>query len=396
MNSTAVIIGAMLISPLLGPVIGIGFGVGIYDFDLIKKSYKNFVIAVVISVLASTLYFLITPISDAQSELLARTTPTIYDVFIAFFGGLAGVVANTRKDKFGTVIPGVAIATALMPPLCTAGFGLATGNLYYFFGAFYLFFINSVFISLATFLVVRFLKFPIKEFVDKARERKVHRYIWILVILTLTPSIYLGYGIVSRSVFERNTNAFITNELNFPKTYIMSKHLEFGGKENLLRVIVLGEFVEEDLIAFAEGKLDNYGLQNTRLEIQQGINAKENAVDLNYLKTSVLEDFYKNAEGQLKTQEEKIKFLERELGTYKQSLSATKEMKEELMALDDGIKEFSINRSILAQTNVSEMDTVFLVYLHYKEGRAPLNKTKLDRWLRARLKSDDVRLIYNQ
>ena len=159
-NSTAVIIGAMLISPLMGPITGIGFAVGTFDEELMRKSLKNLAIMVFISLVASTLYFLISPISDARSELLARTQPTIFDVFIAFFGGLAGIVASSRKSQSITVISGVAIATALMPPLCTAGFGIATGQIWYFFGAFYLFFINSFFIALATFLVVRLLRFP--------------------------------------------------------------------------------------------------------------------------------------------------------------------------------------------------------------------------------------------
>ena len=159
MNSTAVIIGAMLISPLMGPIMGFGLGLGTFDFELIKRAFRNFATATVFGIITSTIYFLLTPIDEAQSELLARTQPTVYDVLIAFFGGLAGIVASSTKSK-GNVIPGVAIATALMPPLCTAGFGLASGNLYYFFGALYLYFINTVFISLATFLVVRLLKYP--------------------------------------------------------------------------------------------------------------------------------------------------------------------------------------------------------------------------------------------
>ncbi|MFW9613757.1 MAG: TIGR00341 family protein, partial [Macellibacteroides fermentans] len=177
-NSTAVIIGAMLISPLMGPIMGFGVGLGISDFDMIKRSFRNFATATIFSVITSSIYFMISPISEAQSELLARTQPTVYDVLIAFFGGLAGIIASSTKSK-GNVIPGVAIATALMPPLCTAGYGIATGNLYYFFGAFYLFFINTVFISVATYLVVRVLKYPKKVFLDKAREKTVHRYVGI-------------------------------------------------------------------------------------------------------------------------------------------------------------------------------------------------------------------------
>ncbi|MEP5240095.1 MAG: DUF389 domain-containing protein, partial [Flavobacteriaceae bacterium] len=162
-NSTAIIIGAMLISPLMGPIMGIGLGAGINDFDLIKKAFWNIGVAVVISVLTSALYFWITPLHEAQSELLARTNPTLWDVMIGFFGGLAGIVAGSRKEK-SNAIPGVAIATALMPPLCTAGYALANLNWYFFVGAFYLFFINSVFISVATFLIVRFLRYPKGKF----------------------------------------------------------------------------------------------------------------------------------------------------------------------------------------------------------------------------------------
>ncbi len=148
-NSTAVIIGAMLIPPFKGPIMAIGMAAGINDFELIKKSMKNLGIAILIIIRISTLYFLFTPLNDAQSELLARTEPTIWDVLIALFGGLAGIIAGSRKEK-SNAIPGVAIATALMPPLCTEGYGLVTWNIYYFFGAFYLFFINSVFIGLST------------------------------------------------------------------------------------------------------------------------------------------------------------------------------------------------------------------------------------------------------
>ena len=162
-NSPAVIIGAMLISPLMGPIIGMGTAVGINDVDLLRRAARNFGIATLISVLTATIYFLITPLSDAHSELLARTAPTLYDVLIATCGGAAGVIALCTKGK-GNVIPGVAIATALMPPLCTAGYGLATGHFLYFLGAFYLFFINTVFISLATYVGVRTLRYARKEF----------------------------------------------------------------------------------------------------------------------------------------------------------------------------------------------------------------------------------------
>lgn len=161
-NSTAVIIGAMLISPLMGPIIGMGLGLGIHDLALLKKAALNYLFAVVVSLLTSTVFFLLSPIDEAHSEILSRTSPNIYDVLIAFFGGMAGIIALSSRLK-GNVIPGVAIATALMPPLCTAGYGLATWRLNFFFGAFYLFIINTVFIALATLITLKFLNFPYKE-----------------------------------------------------------------------------------------------------------------------------------------------------------------------------------------------------------------------------------------
>jgi uncharacterized hydrophobic protein (TIGR00271 family) len=394
MNSPAVIIGAMLISPLLGPIIGIGLAVAIYDFELVKKSYKNFLIAVGISVMASTAYFFISPISDAQSELLARTSPTIYDVFIAFFGGLAGIIANTRKDKFGTVIPGVAIATALMPPLCTAGYGLATGNLYYFFGAFYLFFINSVFIALATFLIVRFLRFPVKNLVDKNREKRVQLYIILITLFTLIPSVYLGYKIVMKSVFERNAYAFIQSELTFPQAQVIDKHLYYDGEQNEIRVLLLGEYIESNIIELAQNKMPNYGLKSTELVIKQGLNNRD-LPDINTLRASLLEDFYKSAEDKIKTAEEKIILLETELTKYKKYEASTADIQHEIKALDPGIDEMSIMRGLVANMDTHETDTIFMVYLNYRNGVSPVNKTKLERWARARLKTDKVRIVYD-
>ncbi|MCH2235980.1 MAG: TIGR00341 family protein [Crocinitomicaceae bacterium] len=207
MDSTAVIIGAMLISPLMGPIRGIGFGVAQNDFPLLIDSIKNLGVTVGISILVSFLYFLITPIHETTSELFGRTSPTFLDVVIAFFGGLAGIIA-AAKGKNDTVIPGVAIATALMPPLCTAGYGLASGNMTFFLGAFYLFLLNSLLIALSTFLTVKYLRFPIKEYVNPKVERKVRMYIIGFMVLIIAPSAYLFYKMSKRSIFEGNATAF--------------------------------------------------------------------------------------------------------------------------------------------------------------------------------------------
>src|SRR5574344_2722514 len=229
-NSTAVIIGAMLISPLMGPINGIGLAVGTFDMSLLRKSLRNFSIMVIISIIASTLYFILSPLSDAQSELLARTTPTIFDVLIALFGGLAGIVAASRKEQPFTVISGVAIATALMPPLCTAGFGLATLQFNYFFGAFYLFFINSFFIAFATFVMVRYLGFPTVRFLNKKREKIVKRGIIIFALVAVIPSCFIAFNVIKETSFNSQVIKFIAHlqkEEVFPNSQIVNYKKEY-------------------------------------------------------------------------------------------------------------------------------------------------------------------------
>ena len=220
-NSTAVIIGAMLVSPLMGPIIGIGLGLGTSDVDLLKAAGKNLLVMVVISLLASTLFFILSPLSLVNpTELMARTSPTIYDVLIAFFGGLAGILENSRKER-GTVLSGVAIATALMPPLCTAGYGLAHLNFHYFFGALYLFLINSVFISLATYLMVKYLQFEQAQHTLPEITRRRKRIVTFIFILFLVPSIWSAIRLVTENNFERNASNFIeNNRMVGPRSYV--------------------------------------------------------------------------------------------------------------------------------------------------------------------------------
>ena len=281
-NSTAVIIGAMLISPLMGPIMGVGLAIGQNDFELLKRSLKSYLVATVFSVITSTIYFSLTPLDEVQSELLARTSPTIYDVLIALCGGLAGIIALSTKEK-GNVIPGVAIATALMPPLCTAGFGLATGNLLYFLGAFYLYFINSVFISLATFIGVRVMHFQRKEFVDKEREKLVKKYIIFITLATMCPAVYLTYGIVKSTIYEASANNFINEELNFNNTQVIDRKISFEKKE--IRVVLIGNEVSETEIATARDNLKLFNLAGTKLVVLQGMN--NDAMDIGSIKAQM-------------------------------------------------------------------------------------------------------------
>ena len=380
-NSTAVIIGAMLISPLMGPIMGFGLGLGIADFDLIKRSFRNFATATLFSVITSSIYFLISPINEAQSELLARTQPTLYDVLIAFFGGLAGIVASSTKSK-GNVIPGVAIATALMPPLCTAGFGLATGNLYYFFGAFYLYFINTVFISLATYLVVRVLKYPKKVFLDKEREKKVTRYVGIIVVFTIVPSLFLSYRLVKTTYFNQQALNFINAELAFPNTQVLSKSITDTSDKKEIKVVLIGDNVAETTIEDARNRLPRYGLKDVNLVVQQGFSEQE--TDINQLKSLLMQDLYKNSEEVLRAQTLQIDSLQRELKSYRDDRLMAEQLKPEVKVLFPYIREISCTHTSLIPIDSAAQKPIMLIYVKSAEKVSADNKKKLTDWLSAR------------
>lgn len=389
-NSTAVIIGAMLISPLMGPIMGFGLGLGIADFDLIKRSFRNFATATLFSVITSSIYFLISPINEAQSELLARTQPTLYDVLIAFFGGLAGIVASSTKSK-GNVIPGVAIATALMPPLCTAGFGLATGNLYYFFGAFYLYFINTVFISLATYLVVRVLKYPKKVFLDKEREKKVTRYVGIIVVFTIVPSLFLSYRLVKTTYFNQQALNFINTELAFPNTQVLSKSITDTSDKREIKVVLIGDNVAETTIEGARNRLPRYGLKDVNLVVQQGFSEQE--TDINQLKSLLMQDLYKNSEEVLRAQTLQIDSLQRELKSYRDDRLMAEQLKPEVKVLFPYIREISCTHTSLIPIDSAAQKPIMLIYVKSAEKVSAENKKKLTDWLSARTGVNTIKLL---
>ena len=387
-NSTAVIIGAMLISPLMGPIMGVGLSVGLNDFELMKRSLKSFLITTAFSVTTATVFFLFTPIAEAQSELLARTSPTIYDVFIALFGGLAGVVALSTKEK-GNVIPGVAIATALMPPLCTAGYGLASGNLIYFLGAFYLYFINSVFISLATFIGVRVMHFQRKEFVDKKREKTVRKYIILIVVLTMCPAVYLTFGIIKSTFYETAANHFINTELNFENTQVLDKKISYEHRE--IRVVLIGPEVPEASIALARSKMKQYKLEETKLVVLQGMN--NDAMDISSIRAMVMEDFYKNSEQRLQEQQKKISSLEKNLEKYKSYDEMSRTIIPELKVLYPSVTTVSISHTLETTVDSLNTDTIALAVLKFTRHPSESEKRKITEWLQARVGAKKLRLI---
>ena len=392
-NSTAVIIGAMLISPLMGPIMGVGLSVGMNDFELMKRSLKSFLITTAFSVATATIFFLATPLAEAQSELLARTSPTIYDVFIALFGGLAGVVALSTREK-GNVIPGVAIATALMPPLCTAGYGLASGNLIYFLGAFYLYFINSVFISLATYLGVRVMHFQRKEFVDKTREKKVKKYIVFIVILTMCPAIYLTMGIIKSTFYEAAANRFINEQLNFANTQVLDKKIRYEANPREIRVVLIGDEVPEASLTLARSKLKDYKLDKTNLVVMQGMN--KDSMDLSSIRALVMEDFYKNSEERLLEQQKKIASLEQSLEKYKTYDAMSRSIIPELKVLYPSVRALSISHSLETQVDSMKTDTLAIAVLKFDKLPNDAQKQKISEWLQARIGAKRLKLVTEQ
>ena len=289
-NSTPVIIGAMLISPLMGPIFGLGLGMGINDMNLMKKAGKNLFVMVSISLGVSLLYFMVTPLNlTDQSELIARTRPTIFDVMIALFGGLAGIFEQSRKEK-GTVFSGVAIATALMPPLCTAGYGLATGQLSFFMGALYLFFINCIFIALATYILVRYFHFKKVQTIETKSGRRTQRIIGIILAVFLIPSIWTAVNLVKENDFEQKAAAFVKNNSSFGSTFVYKHEIDHTNG-SVLKLYLTGESLDEtdryNLYATAK----EYGISQDQLIIKE--NSAQIALDAETIFQILSEDIDK-------------------------------------------------------------------------------------------------------
>lgn len=393
-NSTAVIIGAMLISPLMGPIMGVGLAIGLGDFDLMKRSFKNYLVVTLFSVVTATLFFLISPsVSDGQSELLARTSPTIYDVFIALFGGAAGFIALSTTKK-GSVIPGVAIATALMPPLCTAGFGLATGNLLYFLGAFYLYFINSVFISVATYLGTRFMRFSRLKYVDKEREKKVRKYIVWVVVLTMIPAVYLTYGILNDTIYEGSVNRFVNEQLSFDNAQVVDKKVEKRDGTKELRVVLVGKEVADSTIIMAQRRMADYNLGDTKLVVLQGVSGQQAAtMDITSVRAQVLEDFYMNGEVKLQQQAILIDSIQGLLNNYLTYDELARTLMPEMKVLYPQVTRFSLSKSLEMSVDSARADTVTFAIIHLNKRMDDREKAKMVEWMKARTNSKELRLL---
>jgi uncharacterized hydrophobic protein (TIGR00271 family) len=380
-NSTAIIIGAMLISPIMGPIMGVGLGAGIFDFSLINYSLKNLGIAVFISLITSALYFRLTPIQEAQSELIGRTSPTLWDVLIALFGGLAGIIASTRKNISNT-IPGVAIATALMPPLCTAGYGLGTGNYYFFAGAFYLFVINSVFISLATFLMVRFLKFEPVEQVNRSMEKKVRTIIWIIAMLTILPSTFLAYRFVEQEIFKQNLHRFTRNEIESRNLYIINQKTKPLAKQASL--LVYGDGNSDSNMILIKSRMQFYHLDSTKIAVKFTLNSfgrPDNAKQVG----NISEPDEHTA--LLIQKDVKIKALEKE---FRKKDSKDSVFYSEFSALFGPVQEISLVRIPIFLKGGAKTNCLLL---YIRDKRRIPNSNRIEGWLKSRFNTDTAKVV---
>ena len=384
-NSIPVIIGAMLISPLLGPIFGIGLGLGINDTGLLKASLKNILVMMSISIVASFLYFLITPLNLSNpTELLARTNPTIYDVLIALFGGFAGIFELARKEK-GTVFSGVAIATALMPPLCTAGFGLASGNLMYFLGALYLFTINCIFIILATYLTVKYMKFEQYEYKDEKAGRRARRFITIITVIVVVPSIWSAIVMVRENRFNENVAEFINTNKNLYSGYIMDYKVEHR-KGSRVEVYFTGEPLsaseKNNLLESAK----EYGLRPEQVII------KEHALVEGTDEAEILKGIYERTDNEITRREAEIKKLEDELKMLHASDIPYEQVAREAVNQYPSIQSIFIARGAKVNSGDFRKNDGLLAVVTTAEPLDNEEKSRLTNWLRIRLGIENVTL----
>lgn len=389
-NSTAVIIGAMLISPLMGPINGMGYSIAIHDFGLLRQSLKNFGFAVLASIIASTIYFTITPVHTAHSELLARTSPTIYDVLIALFGGFAGIIAISSKQK-GNVIPGVAIATALMPPLCTAGYGLATFQFSFFYGAFYLFTINTVCIAYASVLISQMLKFPIRDInISETKKKRINQALSIILIIIILPSIYLGYRMSQNEKFRANAEKYTRYVGIYKGNYLLNNEISANKKE--INLVYGGSSLTEDDKKAIIDQANLFSLIDAKITIEQGL-----AIDNDMAKDRL------KAQSEEERLRQQIALLNLEVTGYRQKIDSVqsqyfigKQLLSELAPLYPQIQSCSYSDAYVYQQNDTlsrEKTGVFMITS--KNTLSKNEQEKIKNWLMKRLNKKEVKVYFD-
>ena len=395
-SSTAVVIGAMLISPLMGPIVGIGLSVAINDVETLKRSFINLGVMVVLSVMTAFLYFKLSPLTEETPELLARTYPTILDVLVAIFGGLGLIVAKTKSGTIASVIFGVAIATALMPPLCTVGYGLAIGNIQYAGGALYLFSINAVFIALSTFIVSKLLRFPMVRYANSKRRKRIAQLASLIAIIVMVPSVILFLKLLEQQVFENRTKEFVRTTIAFDGAEVVKYTQDYDTKN--IDVYLIGQLVPQSQITEWITKLkETESLEEANLKIYQGADQSDDlAAKLSgEVKAGILEDLYVKNEQLIHDKDKRIGFLENEVAMLKIQNVPFKELSEEVKINYTEIETFSYSNKIT--TNFKKTDTLPVVNIRWKKGLSRKvrknNIEKLTVWLKYKLKLDTLQVV---
>ena len=389
-NSTAVIIGAMLISPLMGPIIGMGYSMGVYDFALLKESLRNFLIMIVVSLVTSAIFFTLPLITSTQSELLARTQPTTYDILIALFGGLAGMVAQTRKDRTGTVIPGVAIATALMPPLCTVGYGLDTFQFRFMLGALYLFTINSLFIALASFIVTRVMKFQQVGELEPLKLRKLKNLMIFIIALVTFPSILIAISIIQRSAFEANSKHFVEEAFNYENTFVVESSAQYNPgrkKKSTIEVRLFGEPLSDNVINNIRTQMSSvYHLPKVDLVVRQS-NQEGGGIAITALQSNYTE--------MLNEKNRQISRLQGQLASIRTADTlAVSSMTRELGIFVPDISDMSLSRHISYNIDGAATDTAYICIISFREDMEKEPDMDLIRhWLYNRTGTSNIEIL---
>lgn len=388
-NSIPVIIGAMLISPVMGPILGLGLGLGTEDGILLKDSLKNFAIMVIISILASSLFFLLSPLTlENPSELLARTNPTIYDVLIALFGGFAGILETSRKEK-GTVISGVAIATALMPPLCTIGYGISRLNFTFMGGALYLFLINTIFIALATFLAVKLFKFPVLQADDERHKGLSKAWYAVILIVIILPSIWTAINVVKENNFKIHAAQLVKEHKNMGKSFVYDHKTNYSRKISTIELFVAGEMLTDEHKEILYNDAENYGIMRGQIIIHEDATIVRENLD----EAEILKGIYEHTDRQIKVLNDSIMRLNARLEALDENQIPVNSVAHELFAQHPQITNVSITRgSSVDMVNDTLTEQVIAFITCDKKMDVELHD-QIERWLKVRLKNDNVLVV---
>ena len=395
-NSAAVVIGAMLISPLMGPILGVGLSIGINDIDTLRKSMMNLGVMIGLSLLTSFLFFSIPLFQDATPEILARVRPDVRDVFIAMAGGLALIVAVSRPSAQTNTVAGVAIATALMPPLCAAGYGLATWNLSYFFGAMFLFTINTIFIALATFVIVKYLRFPMVKYINSARRKSIARFASIIAFIIFAGSIFSFYNLFKENQFKQIAHEFIVELKEDGEAILGEDDENIDYVSRTITIPLLGGMVDANKQRKWELRLNELGLENATLNVQQGNDSeiRQQVEDLRDL-YSQNQKIISSRDESIKEKEDKIRLLENQLTKISKRSIPFRQVSAEAKIISSGLEELSY--SDVVKTNFKSIDTVRMFYFKWYDSipRKVILKEEpeLKKWLQTRLQLDTIRAV---